>query len=180
MDLFDAIANRYSYRGPFRDQPIPRADLRRIVQAGLQAPSGCNAQTTRFIIVDDPALVRRIGSMHATNQAVQTAQAFILCLIDRNPDSVYEGYAFQVEDCAAAVENMLLAITALGYASVWIDGWLRVERRSEIIGEMLGGPPEKVIRILLPLGVPAQEWPRREKKPFEERAWFNRYAQQGE
>jgi nitroreductase len=179
MDLFDAIAKRHSYRGPFRDRAIPRADLRRIVQAGLQAPSGCNAQTTGFVIVHDPTLVRRIGEMHATNKAMQTAQAFIACLVDRSPDSVYEGYAFQVEDCAAAVENMLLAATALGYASVWIDGWLRLEHRSEIIGELVGVPPHKVIRILLPLGSPAEKWPQREKKSFEQRAWFNRYAQQG-
>ncbi|MCK4343353.1 MAG: nitroreductase family protein [Phycisphaerae bacterium] len=53
MDVFEAIAKRHSYRGPFKDQPVPRADLQRIVQAGLQAPSGKNAQTTTFVIVDE-------------------------------------------------------------------------------------------------------------------------------
>ncbi|HQP90064.1 MAG TPA: nitroreductase family protein, partial [Bacteroidales bacterium] len=61
MELFDAIAKRHSYRGPFLDRPVPREDLRRIVQAGLQAPSGKNAQTTAFVIIDDPALVQRMS-----------------------------------------------------------------------------------------------------------------------
>ncbi len=54
MDLFEAIEGRYSYRGAFTDAPVPREDLVRIVEAGLKAPSGCNAQTTTFVIAADP------------------------------------------------------------------------------------------------------------------------------
>lgn len=179
MDVFEAVALRHSYRGPFRDQMIPRADLERIVQAGLQAPSGKNAQTTRFVIVDDPDLVRKIAGMPAANTAMQQAKAFIACIVDVKPEAVYEGHDFQVEDCAAAVENMLLAVTALGYATVWIDGWLRVERRAEAIGKLLGLPDGKIVRVILPIGVPEETWPRKEKMPFAARAWFNRYGEAG-
>ncbi len=176
MDVFEAIAQRYSYRGPFREQSIPRDDLRRIVQAGLDAPSGKNMQTTRFVIVDDADLVRKIAGLHTTNTAMQQAKAYIACIVDLRPEAVFEGHEFQVEDCAAAVENMLLAITALGYATVWIDGWLRVQNRAETIGALLGLPEGKIVRIILPLGIPAEDGPRREKLPFEARASFNRYA----
>ena len=175
MDVFEAIAKRHSYRGRFRDETIPRADLQRIVQAGLQAPSGKNAQTTRFVIVDDADLVRKIAGMRDANKAIQQAKAFIACIIDVKPEAVYEGHAFQVEDCAAAVENILLAVTALGYATVWIDGWLRVENRADTIGDLLGLPEGKIIRVILPIGVPIEAWPQKEKMPFAERAWFNRY-----
>lgn len=176
MDVFEAIAKRHSYRGPLKDQSIPRSDLQRIVQTGIQAPSGKNAQTTTFVIVDQPEVVREIGRMHPSNVAVQQAQALIACVVDHDPTAIYEGYNFQIEDCAAAVENMLLAITALGYATVWIDGWLRVENRAERIGELLGVPSTKRIRVLLPIGVPVEEWPQKDKLPFERRAWFNRYG----
>lgn len=175
MDVFEAIAQRHSYRGAFRDEPLPREDLRRIVQAGILAPSGKNAQTTTFIIVDEPDLVRQIAQMHPSNQAMQTARAFVACIVDARPEAIYEGHDFQVEDCAAAVENILLAITALGYATVWIDGWLRVERRAGQIGDLIGVPPEKVIRVILPIGIPAETWTQKEKRPFDERAWFNGY-----
>lgn len=180
MDVFEAIAQRHSYRGPFRDQPVPRDDLRRIVQAGLQAPSGKNAQTTAFVIVDDADLVRKIGGLPSANQAMQQARAMIACIVDEQPEAVYEGHNFQVEDCAAAVENMLLAVTALGYATVWIDGWLRVEKRAETIGRLLELPEGKIIRVILPIGVPEEKRLQKEKKPFEARAWFDRYGGAGE
>ena len=177
MDLFEAIKKRHCYRGEFKDMVVRREDLEKIVQAGLEAPSGKNCQTTRFVIVDEPSLLEQIGQMHPGNKAVQQAKAFIACIIDTNPEAIYEGFEFQVEDCAAAVENMLLAITASGYASVWIDGWLRVNNHNETIGKLLGVPETKVVRILLPIGVPAKEVHGPEKMAFNERAFFNKYGQ---
>lgn len=176
MNFFDAVDKRQSYRGAFSDDAVPREDLKKIIQAGLNAPSGKNGQTTRFVIVDDPNLLEQIRAMHPTNKAVQQAKAFIACIIDKQPEAIYEGMDFQVEDCAAAVQNMLLAITSLGYASVWVDGWLRREERNEKIGKLLGVPDDKIVRILLPIGVPAEEYKQPEKMPFELRAWFNHYG----
>ena len=175
MDLFDAIQKRHSYRGDFDDSVIQRKDLLKTVQAGMDAPSGKNAQTTRFVIIDDPALLKQITQMHPGNKAFQQAKAMIACIIDKNPEAIYEGFEFQVEDCAAAVENMLLAITALGYASVWIDGWLRVDNHNEKIGQLLGVPDSKIVRILLPIGVPTEEYKQPKKMPLNERTWFNKY-----
>ena len=177
MDLFEAINKRHCYRGAFTDAGVSREDLEKIVQAGLDAPSGKNCQTTRFVIVDDAKLLEQIGQMHPANKAMQQAKVMIACIIDTNPEAIYEGFEFQVEDCAAAVENMLLAITALGYASVWIDGWLRPENRNETIGTLLGVPENKIVRILLPVGVPAKEVRGPEKMVFNQRAWFNQYGQ---
>ncbi len=171
MDVFEAINKRYSYRGPFRDVPIPREHLRKIVEAGIRAPSGKNAQTTSFVIVDDPVLIRQIAALFENKPVCSTAKAMIVCVTDPRP--VMGDVSFHVEDCAAAVENILLAITALGYATVWIDGALRYNRIAERIGELLGVPSDRIVRVLLPVGVPAEPGTQREKLPFEQRAWFN-------
>ena len=163
MNLFDAIASRYSYRGEFTDAPVPRADLEKIVQAGIQAPSACNAQVASFVIVDDPQLVRQIAEI-LEKPFCQSAKAMIVCVADPRP--VYANLSFAAEDCAAAVENMLLAITALGYASVWLDGVVRAEDRAARIGRLLGVPPERTVRIVLPIGVPAEPGVPREKLPL--------------
>ena len=176
MELFEAIKQRYSYRGPFTAAPVRREDLVRIVQAGMDAPSGSNAQTTCFVVVDDPDTLQQIAVLPGANRAMQTARAHILCIVDVHPAPTYDALSFQVEDCAAATENMLLAITALGYASVWIDGWLRRGGRAEQIGQLIGLPGKQVVRVLLPVGVAAEAGARREKKPFALRAWFNRYG----
>ncbi|MHC5082929.1 MAG: nitroreductase family protein [Planctomycetota bacterium] len=175
MDLFEAIKKRHSYRGDYNDQVVRQEDLQAIIQAGLDAPSGKNCQTTEFVIVTDPTLLDQIRRMHPANKAMQQAKVFIACIVDKDPEPVFEGMSFQIEDCAAAVENMLLAITALGYASVWIDGWLRREGRNEKIGRLLNVPESKIVRILLPIGVPAKEVKGPEKMPFNQRAWFNQY-----
>lgn len=173
MDLFNAIADRYSYRGEFTDAPVPRRDLERIVQAGIQAPSACNAQITSFVIVDDPSLVRQIAEI-VGKPFCETAKAIIVCVADPRP--VYAGMSFAAEDCAASVENMLLAITGLGYASVWLDGVLRVEGRAARINKLLGVPADRLVRVILPVGVPAAPGVQRERLPFSDRAWFNRYG----
>jgi len=173
MDVFEAIAKRYSYRGPFVDTPVPREDLKKIVQAGIQAPSGKNEQVISFVIVDDPVLLGRIAE--AVDRPVcNTAKAMIACVADPRP--VFEGFSFAAEDCAAAVENMLLAITALGYAGVWLDGALRVNNVARRVGQLLGVPAGRTVRILLPIGIAAEPGSQKEKLPFDQRAWFNRYG----
>ncbi len=176
MDLFEAIDRRYSYRGAFTDAPVPRQDLQKIVQAGIQAPSACNAQVTSFVMVDDPTLLRQIAEI-MNRTPCPTAKAMIACVAD--PQPVYHALSFSAEDCAAAVENILLAIAALGYATVWIDGALRTKERAERIGELLGVPAGKKVRVLLPLGVAAEPGQQREKLPFAQRAYFNHYGSTG-
>jgi nitroreductase len=173
MELFEAIAHRYSYRGAFTDAPVPRKDLEKIVQAGIQAPSACNGQAATFVIVDDPKLLKQLAEI-IDRPMCHTAKAMIVCVADPRP--VIQTLSFPVEDCAAAVENMLLAITALGYASVWLDGVLRAGDRAPQIAQLLGVPAGKMVRIVLPLGVAAEPGQQRERLPFDQRAWFNQYG----
>jgi len=170
MDIFEAIAKRHSYRGAFLPQPVSKEDLQRIVQAGIQAPSGCNAQTTTFVIVDDPAVLARIYEVLGR---ATLPPALIVCIAE--PRAVFQDMHFALEDCSAATENILLAVTALGYATVWIDGMLRMNDVAEKIGEILDIPADRQVQIILPVGVPAEDCEQKEKLPFAERAWFNRY-----
>jgi nitroreductase len=147
--------------------------LTKIVQAGIQSPSACNAQVVSFVIVDDPQQCRRLAEI-IDRPVCNAAVAMIACVVD--PRSVYHGLAFAAEDCAACVENMLLVITALGYASVWLDGVLRRDDKAARVGRLLGVPEGKDVRIVLPLGVPAEPAVQKEKLPFAQRAWFNHYG----
>jgi len=173
MELFEAIEKRYSYRGEFADVPVPREDLERIVQAGIQAPSGKNEQVVSFVIVDDPQLLRQVAAI-LDRPVCNTARAMIACVTDPRP--VLGNMSFAVEDCAAAAENMLLAITALGYASVWLDGVLRREHIARRIADLLAVPPGRQLRILLPVGIAAEPGKQKEKLAFDQRAWFNKYG----
>ena len=173
MDVFDCIRERHSYRGEFTAQPVSHNDLRRIAQAGVDAPSGCNRQTTEFIIIDRPEILERIRAV-IDMPAAQTAPAMLACVID---EVAARSDDYRIEDCAAAVENMLLAITALGYASVWIDGALRYENAAQRLGEILGVAAGKIVRVILPVGVAAREIGGPRKLPAEKRVFWNAYGE---
>jgi len=177
MELFHAIKERYSYRGAYVQKPIPEEELRQIVQAGLDAPSGKNLETTKFVIINDSDKLTRLRAAFSGQVFIETASAFIATVIDANPQPAPEyPYTFEIEDASAAVQNILLAITALGYASVWLDGVLRYGGRAEKVGDIIGLPPEKKVRILLPVGIALDDGPRKEKQPFADRAWFNTWG----
>ena len=172
MEFFETVAKRYSHRTPFLDQPVPDADVRKIVEAGIQAPSGQNCQTTSFVVVTDPDLRKRISEVLST-PATQTAPMILVVLSEHVVAPC--GMAFEVEDYAAAVENMLLAATALGYATVWVDGMTKAPAACAAIASLLRVPEGKTVRTILPLGVPAKAGEPKPRKTFEERVHYNQF-----
>ena len=175
MELFDAIRKRASYRGAFAGTPVPREHLEQIIDAGIRAPSGYNGQSTSFVVATDPERRRAVASIAGGQQSLATAQAIIAVVMNPNATSTRE-FSFAVEDYAAATQNMLLAITALGYASVWIDGALRRNDVAKKIGDYLGVPADREVRVILPVGVPAAEPTQAGRLPFGERAWFDSHG----
>lgn len=61
MDLFEAIRDRKSIRR-FRQQPVPDADIRRILDAGRLAPSANNTQPWSFLVIRDKAVMERMAA----------------------------------------------------------------------------------------------------------------------
>ena len=174
MDVMDAIFNRRSYRGKFKDTPVPREDLTKILEAGLAAPSGCNKQTTSLIAVDDPEVLQKLKTM-IDPPVAQTAPAAICVLTQRI--NAYRDRCFAIQDYSAAIENMLLAIVSLGYQSCWYEGHITDEDKiNEKMAEILGIPEEYELICYLPVGIPEDTPPKGPaKKAFGERAWFNSF-----
>ena len=85
------------------------------------------------------------------------------------------GAYYNVEDFAAATENILLAITAKGYATTWIEGQIDYKGKAQEMARLLGVPDHLTAVVYLPVGIPAEEVKGVQKMPFEERAWFNGY-----
>ena len=176
MNAIEAIRARHSYRGAYTDQPVPRQDLAAIMQAGLDAPSGCNTQTTSLIAVDDPALLAQLKGL-VDPPIAQTAPAWI-CVLTR-PVVAYRDRVFNVQDYSAAIENMLVAIAALGYASCWYEGHITdVDRIGDRLARALGVLEEYELVCVLPVGVAAEPAKPVRKRPFAERAWFNGFGRE--
>lgn len=162
MDIFETMRNRRSIR-KFTGEPIPREDLEKIVDAGRLAASGLNRQPWEFVVVTSPEILcqLRVPSDHWT----QKAGAVIAVVMD--PES-----RWWVEDGAAAVENMLLACTALGYGACWIEGYTL--RNEDVFNAVLQVPDELRLFTLVAVGVP-DEHPAKDKKSLQEVLHWQHY-----
>jgi len=170
-DILDIISARHSYRGKYKNTPVPREDLIKIMQAGLCAPSGCNKQTTSLIAVDDPELLTELKALIDPPIAM-TAPAFICVLTQKI--IAYRDRTYYIHDYSAAIENMLLAIKALGYESCWYEGHITdVDNIGRKLADRLEVPEDYELVCVLPVGIAEDEVRSPNKKSFEERAWFN-------
>ena len=175
-ETLKTISTRHSYRGSYKAESVPREHLTAIMQAGLDAPSGCNKQTTSLIAVDEPELLSELLSM-IDPPICSTAPALICVLTQRI--CAYRDKCYVVHDYSAAIQNMLLAITSLGYESCWYEGHITDEDRiCDRLAERLGVPESYDLVCILPVGKAAAEVKAPRKKPFAERAWFNGFGKE--
>ena len=174
MEVKDAIRCRHSYRGKYKPVPVPKADLIRIMQAGLDAPSGCNKQTTSLIAVDDPEVLEQLH--HVISPPVGETAPAAICVLTRRIYA-YRDKCFSVQDYSAAIENMLLEIVSLGYESCWYEGHITdTDRIGDKMARILGVPDGYELVCILPVGIAADQPGMPKKKAFGERAWFNGFG----
>lgn len=166
MNVYQAIHSRRSVR-KYTSAPVPREVLERIVKAGIEAPSGVNAQWRQYVIVDDPAVMERMREMSGT---LQTAPAAIVILIDPQPTKYGE---FWVQDASAAMQNMLLTTTAEGYAACWVEGAVRY--CEDELRALLHVPESLRVWSLLSVGLPAETPQRPKKSTYAEVVHTNQY-----
>ena len=171
LDTMNAILARSSYRGKYMDTIVPRNDLKKIMEAGLAAPSGCNKQTTSLIAIDDVQILNKLHSV-ITPSIGETAPAMICVLTKRI--YAYRNKCYNIQDYSAAIENMLLACVELGYQSCWIEGHITdSDNIGRQMAKILNVPDEYELICFLPIGVALEQITTVRKKEFSERAWFN-------
>jgi len=206
MNTLTVISTRYSHKEKFiTGVAVPLSDLELIAQAALDAPSGVNRQTVQLIILPDRESIAPLASI-APTAGMQTAPAAIAILTDSSlnpPDAVpleLSGFAasrrkcsgdslpaerrglgqrpisFEKEDYSAAMQNILIAATALGYSSLWLDSPFFSEDVQIAAREALGTPDSFHLWAVIPIGKPDGEGSRREKLPFTQRVSYGRYG----
>lgn len=126
MDVMEAIAKRRSVR-KYLDKPVPWDDVGSVVDAGRQAPSAGNLQNWKFIIVTDEAKRKAIGEACLQQQWMHDAPVhLVVCTEPRKAIQFYGirgDRLYSIQNCAAAMQNMLLAATSLGLGSCWVGAF---------------------------------------------------------
>ena len=170
MDALEAIHGRRSIR-KYRDRPVPEELLRQVLAAAMSAPSANNSQPWQFVLISDPHLLAEIPKINPHAHMAARAPVAILVCGDLSLE-VSAGY--WVVDCAAAVQNLLLAAHALGLGAVWTGVYPR-ELRIEGLRLLLDLPENVRPHSLIVLGYPAEQ-PGSEDRYRAERVHQNRWA----
>jgi nitroreductase len=152
MDTLEAIRTRRSIR-KYADQSVPEELISTLLAAAMQAPSARNQQPWQFVVIDDRAMLAKIPPL-MPNAAMAAGAALAILVCGDLELEKSEGY--WVVDCAAAVENLLLAAHALGLGAVWCGVYPR-EQRMQGLRRLVGLPKNVVAHSLVVLGYPAEQ-----------------------
>ena len=144
MEFKDVVATRRSIR-QYQDRPVAEEHMQAIIEAGMMAPSAGNQQPWHFVVIRDPAMLKKIAHTHPYGQMTADASVAVLICGDESLE-VHKGY--WVQDCSAAIENMLLAAHVLGIGAVWVGIFPREERVKEFT-EMFSSLLISMVLVLL-------------------------------
>lgn len=149
MELMEGLLTRRSVR-QYTAQKVEKSDITDIVKAGMFAPSARNQQIWEFVIITDKEKLTAIGERLETAPMAKTAAFGIAVCADLDRAA---SPAYWEQDCAAAMENMLLAVHAKGLGAVWI-GMHPKEDRADIIKDICAIPENIKVHSLLIGGYP--------------------------
>ncbi len=129
MEFKDLIAKRRSIR-KFTDRPVPREVVERLLAEALTAPSARNTRTTRFLVVDDPAVVARMSDMRDYGSGfLKGAPLAIVVLGETSASDLWR------ENAAISATVLQLACVDEGLGSCWVHIHGRPRRKEDPEGE---------------------------------------------
>ena len=149
MDIQTAIKQRRSVR-KFLPQAIEPEIIRCLLESAQWAPSACNIQGWRFIVVDDQKLKEKIVERGGT-KFIKDAPLGILVAYDQRTENLE--YQDHIQSAAAAIQNLLLTAYSKGLGGCYVCHLPRKKELKRIFNIPTAYTPVAYIA----LGYPAQE-----------------------
>jgi nitroreductase len=170
---------------PTRD--VDDSLIEQVLEVGTHAPSGGNRQQYRFIVIRDAEVRRRLaeiyddianaryGNPDSRTTWSQVPVLIAVCSEYQAPPGAGDrsARAAQVASVLPAVQNMLLAITALGLGSVLTTLWMDEEAQ---VKQILGLPDDAEVHAILPVGWPDRRYGRNHRRPIAEGTYRDRWG----
>lgn len=133
METLEAIFKRRSIR-EYTDEMVTEQEIETLLRAAFSAPTAVNSQPWEFVVINDKEILDKIRekmlfARYNAPLAIVVCGNMKFALKSKDKD-------IWICDCSAAIENMLLAATDLGLASVWIGiypGQSRMETMQKLI-----------------------------------------------
>ncbi|SCY55731.1 nitroreductase family protein [Alkaliphilus peptidifermentans] len=152
MDVLTAIRTRRSIRR-FSKKSIDEKVLNTIMEAGFCAPSAKNKRPWHFILVKNKEILKRLAGNDSNHKPISEADCCIVICGDKNIQGMND---FILEDCSAAVQNILLASHGVGIGAVWC-GLHTGTKDSKSLTEIFELPTKIVPIAIVALGYPEED-----------------------
>jgi len=150
MELFEAINKRRSIRN-YSEEPVEWDKVVKILESAIRAPSSGNVQNWRFVIVTDKKLRSKLAEASLQQYWMENAPIHIIVCSDNFEIKKLYGERgeklYSIQNCAAAIQNMLLTATALGLGSCWVGAF-----EDEAVARILGISGDVTIQAIITIG----------------------------
>jgi len=138
----------------YSGEPVSPADIQSLLEAGTAAPSASNRKPWHFVATQDRQILRALADRHPYGKMLAGAALGLAVCGDPALSDWW------VQDCAAATQNILVAVSGLGLGGVWLGCHGRPERE-QAVRDVLGIPRHIGVLSLLSIGHPAEDKPAR-------------------
>ncbi len=172
-DILELIKSRRNIKY-FLPKFVSWEKIARVIDAGRHAPSSGNIQNWKFIVIFEMSQKQEIaGACYDQYEIIQAGALIVVC---NEVDKVERYYGvrgerlYGIQNCAAAIQNMLLEAHSLGLGSRWIGGF-----DEEAIKSQLGIPEEIRPQAIVALGYPKEIPPKPQKYPLESIIYFRKW-----
>lgn len=136
---FSELANKRQSDRQYQQKPVDRALLLQCLEAARVAPSACNSQPWKFVVVDEPSLVSEMASAAAgmgMNKFAFQAPVIVAVVLEKmnltaRIGSVIKDKEYSLLDVGIAVEHFCLQASELGLGTC-ILGWFDEKKGQEI------------------------------------------------
>ena len=181
MALLDLLKHRKSVRD-FLDRPVEREKITMCLEAARLAPSACNSQPWRFVVVDDRQLKNKLcdvafSGIYSINSFCKMAPVIVVVISEKSRflariGGMFRGTKYYLIDIGIACEHFVLQAEDLGLGTCWI-GWFN----EQAVKSILNIPQRKKIDIVIALGYYDREklGPEHNREPIDKIASFNAY-----
>ncbi len=159
--FLDLVLYRQSCRR-YQSRPVERAIMERCLEAARLAPSACNSQPWRFIVVQDPVLKERVAQaafagIFRMNSFAQSAPVLVFIIRERSKSAAemggqVRGVKYNLIDLGIAGEHFILQAAEEGLGACWI-GWFN----ERAVKKILGLPWHTRVNVVISLGYSAEE-----------------------
>ena len=150
----EVILARTSIR-QYEQRPVEANKVEAMLKAAMAAPTAVNRQPWAFVVIDDRAILDSLAALTKSHQMLAHAPLAIVVCGDMQKALEGEAQPYWIEDCSAAMQNLLLSARGMGLGAVWL-GVFPIHERINSLSAALQLPSHIVPLGIASIGYPAE------------------------